>query len=68
MDVHYTIHGFRASFSSWCYDKMEFPEQLVEKCLAHQSSKVISAYRRTDALERRREIMEAWAEYCGTNE
>jgi integrase len=59
-----TLHGFRASFSSWAYDQMDFPEKLVEKCLAHQSTKVISAYRRTDALERRRAIMEAWADYC----
>jgi integrase len=65
MKVPYTIHGFRASFSSWCYDEKHYPEELVEKCLAHQSSKVISAYRRTDALERRREIMEKWADYCG---
>jgi integrase len=64
MGLPYTIHGFRASFSSWCYDKMEFPEELVAKCLAHQSTKVIGAYRRTDALERRRGIMEAWASYC----
>jgi integrase len=65
MGVRVTIHGFRASFSSWCYDKMDFPEELVEKCLSHQTTKVISAYRRTDALERRRAIMEVWADYCG---
>jgi integrase len=63
MKVPVTVHGFRASFSSWCYDT-GVPEELTEKSLAHQFGKVVSAYRRTDALERRREIMEKWAEFC----
>jgi integrase len=64
MKVDATIHGFRATFSSWCYDKMDFPAELVEKCLAHYPGEVVGAYRRTDALERRREIMEKWAAFC----
>jgi integrase len=64
MKVPVTIHGFRASFSSWCYDVLDAPEELVEKCLGHQFGKIVSAYRRTDALERRRVIMQAWAQFC----
>ena len=54
-------HGFRASFRNWCAET-GVPEHLAELCLAHMVGNAVSrAYRRTDELEARRSIMEAWA-------
>jgi integrase len=60
-----TVHGFRSSFRTWCAETgVDF--QTAEMCLAHSiGSKTAAAYYRTDLLEKRREIMQAWASYCG---
>ena len=60
-----TVHGFRSTFRDWCGDKTEFPREIAEAALAHKvGSEVERAYRRSDALEKRRRLMEAWAAYC----
>ena len=60
-----TVHGFRSSFKDWCAEQTSFPNFLSEAALAHVvADKVEAAYRRTDLLERRRELMEAWARFC----
>lgn len=59
-----TVHGFRSSFRDWCGDATTFPRELAEAALAHQvGSEVERAYRRADALEKRRKLMQAWADY-----
>jgi len=59
-------HGFRSSFRDWCGDHTDFPRGLAEQALAHQAGdEVERAYRRMDALEKRRKLMEEWAAYCG---
>lgn len=59
-----TVHGFRSSFRDWCGDATSFPRELAEAALAHQiGSEVERAYRRADALEKRRKLMQAWADY-----
>lgn len=64
---HYTVHGFRSSFRDWVGDETSFPREIAEHALAHQvGGEVERAYRRSDALEKRRELMEAWAEFCST--
>ena len=61
-----TVHGFRSTFRDWAGDKTEFEREVVEMALAHTiTSAVERAYRRGRALEKRRELMAAWAEYCG---
>jgi integrase len=61
-----TVHGFRSTFRDWAGDKTHFPREVIEAALAHRlKDKVEAAYRRSDALEKRRALMEAWAEYCG---
>lgn len=61
---HVTVHGFRSSFRDWCEDNGH-SESLAEAALAHRErDKVIRAYKRSDALERRRVLMEAWGEHC----
>ena len=56
-------HGFRSSFRDWCSDT-GVPREVAEACLAHVvKNKVEAAYARSDLLERRCEVMEAWADY-----
>ena len=60
-----TVHGFRSTFRDWCGDKTEFAREVAEAALAHKfGSDVEQAYRRGDALEKRRRLMQAWADYC----
>jgi integrase len=64
MGVPVTPHGFRSSFRNWCARTGQLRE-LAELSLAHEvKSKVEAAYWRDDALDERRPIMDAWAEYC----
>jgi integrase len=60
-----TIHGFRSSFRDWCGEVSSFPREIAESALAHVSGDATEqAYRRGDALEKRRELMQEWAAYC----
>jgi integrase len=63
-----TIHGTaRSSFRDWAGNETNFPRELAEQSLAHViGDKAEQAYRRGDALERRRKLMEAWARFCET--
>jgi integrase len=61
----YTAHGFRSSFRDWAGNETHFPRELAEHALAHViGDKAEQAYRRSDALARRRELMDAWAQHC----
>jgi integrase len=60
-----TVHGFRSSFRDWAGEATNFPREICEAALAHATGdKVEVAYRRGDALEKRRKLMEAWAGFC----
>jgi integrase len=60
-----TVHGFRSSFRDWAGNVSNFPREITETALAHViGDKAEQAYRRGDALEKRRKLMEAWAAYC----
>lgn len=60
-----TVHGFRSSFRDWAGDATDFQREVIEMALAHSvSSTVEAAYRRGTALEKRRDLMAAWASYC----
>jgi integrase len=60
-----TVHGFRSAFRDWAGNETTFPREIIETALAHiVGDKAEQAYRRSDALERRRNLMEAWASYC----
>jgi integrase len=62
-----TVHGFRSTFRDWCGNRTSYPRELAEHALAHViGDKAEQAYRRDDALERRRPMMEAWAAFCET--
>jgi integrase len=60
-----TAHGFRATFRTWAEEVTGFPHAVIEQAMGHAvGSQVERSYRRTDVLERRRELMEAWANHC----
>ena len=60
-----TVHGFRSAFSDWARERTAYPRDVIEMCLAHIiKDKSEAAYRRGDALEKRRRLMEEWARYC----
>lgn len=58
-----TVHGFRASFSTWCADNRKDTE-IREACLQHVlGNKVSAAYQRSDLMEHRRQLLQEWADY-----
>lgn len=59
----FTAHGFRSSFRDWTGDQTSFPREVAEAALAHIVQGVEGAYRRSDAFEKRRRLMDAWAGY-----
>ena len=60
-----TVHGFRSTFRDWAAETTNFPNEVVEMALAHTiKNKAEAAYRRGDLLEKRRELMTDWADYC----
>ena len=60
-----TIHGMRSAFRDWAGEQTNFAREVCEAALAHAiGNKVEQAYRRGDALEKRRRLMEAWADFC----
>lgn len=60
-----TAHGFRSSFRDWCSEQ-GYSRDLAERSLAHTiKDKVEAAYHRTDLLEQRRDLMNAWANFLG---
>ena len=60
-----TVHGFRSSFRDWAGKVSNFPREVTETALAHViGDKAEQAYRRSDALDKRRKLMDAWAAYC----
>jgi integrase len=62
-----TVHGFRSGFRDWAGNVSNFPREVVETALAHViGDKAEQAYRRSDALEKRRKLMDQWATYCLT--
>ena len=58
-----TAHGFRSSFRDWCADN-GIDRELAEASLAHTNGNAVEqSYWRSDVLERRRELMQRWADY-----
>ena len=58
-----TPHGFRSSFKDWARNH-GIEHELSELCLAHvEGSKTVQAYARDDLLDRRRPVMQQWADY-----
>jgi integrase len=61
-----TLHGLRSSFRDWAGDCTAHPRDVCEAALAHVVGGVEAAYRRSDALEKRRLLMTDWLAYLDT--
>ena len=60
-----TVHGFRSTFRDWAAEQTNYPREVCESALAHTlRDKTEAAYRRGDLLEKRRQLMTEWANYC----
>jgi integrase len=60
----FTVHGFRSTFRDWAGECTNFASDVIEAALAHTVGTAVErAYRRGDALAKRRKLMEAWAGY-----
>jgi integrase len=58
------IHGFRTSFRTWVQEKTNTAHEVAERALAHKiTDKSEAAYARSDLFEKRRKLMDAWANY-----
>ncbi len=67
MKLTITAHGFRSTFRDWAAECTSTPREIAEMALAHTlDSKVEAAYRRSDLLHKRRELMNHWAKFCAT--
>jgi integrase len=59
-------HGWRATFRTWVNDTRPQDAEAAERALAHEdANRVSGAYRRSDLIDRRRILMDAWADWCG---
>lgn len=66
-----TVHGFRSTFRDWCSESAgnSFPREVCEHALAHSlPDKVEAAYRRGDLIEKRKVLMQVWADYCAAGD
>jgi integrase len=65
MAVDATVHGFRSSFRDWVAEQTDTAGEVAEAALAHTiGNKVEAAYRRSDLFDKRRALMNAWADHC----
>ncbi|MGF7156146.1 tyrosine-type recombinase/integrase [Novosphingobium gossypii] len=65
MKEPYTAHGFRSAFRDWVSEETEHLREVAEAALAHAvKDKTEAAYRRGNLLEKRRKLMEDWAQFC----
>lgn len=68
MKMEVTTHGFRSTFRDWCGEETDFPRELAEAALAHVvGDETERAYRRGDALAKRRKLMDAWGVFCAAS-
>ena len=65
IQVDTSTHGLRSTFRDWCGDATNYPRELAEQALGHKIGDAAElAYRRGSAVEKRRQLMDAWAKYC----
>ena len=64
-----TVHGFRSAFRDWAGSCTEYPRELAEEALAHTVGNAVErAYRRNDAMERRRRMMDDWGQFVSKSD
>ena len=69
LDIDCVPHGFRSSFRDWAAEKTDAPHAVMEAALAHVvGDSTEAAYFRSDLFDRRRALMDQWAEYLAESE
>jgi integrase len=64
MGIDATVHGWRSTFKDWTAERTSTPREISEAALAHQNKdRVEAAYLRTDHFEKRRALMDQWANF-----
>ncbi len=64
MQVDSVPHGMRASFRNWTAEETAYPNEVAEMALAHKvANSTEAAYMRSDLFEKRRSMMQDWANY-----
>ena len=64
LEIPAVPHGFRSSFRNWVEECAATPWAVAESALAHNVSNATeAAYMRSDLFDRRRELMQRWADY-----
>ena len=64
----YTVHGFRSTFSQWAAERTEYSYEVREMALAHNVGNAVErSYQRSDLFDRRRQLMNAWAEFAANS-
>jgi len=60
----FTPHGFRAMFSTIANDRSNFDHDIIDVQLAHKVGSTVSqAYNRTDYFEKRKDLVQWWADW-----
>ena len=58
------VHGFRSCFRTWAGERTNMPTPVIELCLAHAVGNAVEqAYARSDLLQKRQRLMQAWGRY-----
>jgi len=58
-------HGLRSTFKDWALDHTNYQNEISEKALAHTvGDETERAYLRSDSFNKRRRMMQLWADYC----
>lgn len=65
---HATLHGFRSTFTDWATDNTSFQDSIIQGVLAHVSDKTTRAYKRTDLIEKKRELLQLWERFIDQKE
>jgi integrase len=67
MGQNATVHGFRSTFRDWAGETTSHPREVIEAALAHKlRDKAEAAYARGDLFQKRRKLMEDWADYLAS--
>jgi integrase len=65
MDQPVTAHGFRSTFKDWARERTAYADEVSEFALAHVNSDATrAAYARSELLDKRRQLMGDWEQYC----
>ena len=66
LTVESVPHGFRSTFRDWAAEQTSYPDEIRKVASGHAVGDAVKqAYQRTDLLEKRRCLMNDWADFVG---